>query len=148
MEHKQFQNWASGVDALSQGQKQQSQGLLSGVSDENASLMAIKARLAETRQCPHCNTAGTAPLVQDIPRIGGRQMRFHKLLCAASLLLAPSTALAHPDPAQFAPTAFTQEPTLVDCTLEDGTQTRCYEFTARYRPEGLEIGPFCPSNID
>ena len=75
-------------------------------------------------------------------------MRFHKLLCAASLLLAPSTALAHPDPAQFAPTAFTQEPTLVDCTLEDGTQTRCYEFTARYKPEGLEIGPFCPSNID
>ena len=64
-------------------------------------------------------------------------MRFHKLLCAASLLLAPSTALAHPDPAQFAPTAFTQEPTLVDCTLEDGTQTRCYKFTSRYKPEGL-----------
>ena len=58
MEHKQFQNWVSGVDALSQGQRQQTQGLLSGVSDENASLMAIEARLAETRQCPHCNTAG------------------------------------------------------------------------------------------
>ena len=58
MEHKQFQNWVSGVNALSQGQKQQTQGLLSGVTDENASLMAIEARLAETRQCPHCNTAG------------------------------------------------------------------------------------------
>ena len=58
MEHKQFQNWVSGVDAFSQGQRQQTQGLLSGVTDENASLMAIEARLAETRQCPHCNTAG------------------------------------------------------------------------------------------
>ena len=58
MEHKQFQNWVSGVNALSQGQKQQTKGLLSGVTDENASLMAIEARLAETRQCPHCNTAG------------------------------------------------------------------------------------------
>ena len=58
MEHKQFQNWVSGLDALSQGQRQQTQGLLSGVSDENASLMAIEARLAETRQCPCCNTAG------------------------------------------------------------------------------------------
>ena len=57
MEHKQFQNWVSGVDALSQGQRLQTQGLLSGVSDENASLMAIEAQLA-TRQCPHCNTAG------------------------------------------------------------------------------------------
>ena len=58
MEHKQFQNWVSGVDELSQGQRQQTQGLLSGVTDENASLMAIEARLAETCQCPHCNTAG------------------------------------------------------------------------------------------
>ena len=48
MVHKQFQNWVSGVDVLSQGQRQQTQGLLSGVTDENASLMAIEARLAET----------------------------------------------------------------------------------------------------
>ena len=44
MEHKQFQNWVSGIDALIQGQRQQTKGSLSEESDENASLMAIEAR--------------------------------------------------------------------------------------------------------
>ena len=58
MVHNQFQEWLSGVDGLSQAQKQQLQGVLSGEAEEIASLEAIEARLAETRQCPHCNTLG------------------------------------------------------------------------------------------
>ena len=58
MDHKQFQNWVSGIDDLSPEQREQTQGLLSGVTGENASLMAIEAQLAETRQCPHCDTSG------------------------------------------------------------------------------------------
>lgn len=69
-------------------------------------------------------------------------------LSASLLLLTPGMALSNPDPAQFAPTAFTQEPEIVDCTLEDGSEAKCYEFTAAYKPEALEIGPFCPTNLD
>ena len=58
MEHKKYQSWVSGIDELSLQQKEQAQDLLSGVTSENASLMAIEAQLAETRLCPHCNTAG------------------------------------------------------------------------------------------
>ena len=57
-DHKKYQGWVSGIDELSLPQKEQTQDLLSGVTSENASLMAIEAQLAETRQCPHCNTAG------------------------------------------------------------------------------------------
>ena len=58
MDHMQFQNWVSGIDGLSPPQREQTQDLLSGVTGENASLMAIEAQLEETRQCPHCNTPG------------------------------------------------------------------------------------------
>ena len=58
MDRNQFQEWLSGVDGLCQAQKQQVQDVLSGETEEIASLEAIEARLAENRQCPHCNTAG------------------------------------------------------------------------------------------
>ena len=58
IDHKKYQGWVSGIDELSLPQKEQTQDLLSGVTGENASLMAIETQLAETRQCPHCNTAG------------------------------------------------------------------------------------------
>lgn len=67
---------------------------------------------------------------------------------AALLFLAPCAAMAHPDPVQFAATAFTQEPESVACELTDGSQAQCYEFTVAYKPEALEIGPFCPSSLD
>ena len=43
---------------LSPSQREQTQDLVSGVTGENASLMAIETQLEETRQCPHCNTPG------------------------------------------------------------------------------------------
>ena len=58
MDHKRYQSWVSGIDELSPTQNEQTQDLLSGVTGENASLMAIEAQLEETRQCPHCNTSG------------------------------------------------------------------------------------------
>ena len=59
MDHKKYQNWVSGIDELTPPQKEQAQDLMSGVTGENASLMAIEAQLEETRQCPHCKTSGT-----------------------------------------------------------------------------------------
>ena len=58
MDHKKYQSWVSEIDELSPPQKEQTQNLLSGVTDENASLMVIEARLNETRQCPHCKASG------------------------------------------------------------------------------------------
>ena len=58
MDHKKYQNWVAGIDELSPPQKEQTQDLLSGVTGENASLMAIEAQLEESRQCPHCKTSG------------------------------------------------------------------------------------------
>lgn len=78
------------------------------------------------------------------------QKRSGSLTCLPilSMAAAPMLAQAHPDPEQFAQTAFIQEPAIVDCSLEDGTRTHCYEFVVAYQPEGLKIGPFCPSTID
>ena len=45
MDHKKYQNWVSGIDELTPPQKEQAQDLMSGVTGENASLMAIEAQL-------------------------------------------------------------------------------------------------------
>ena len=36
--------------------------------------------------------------------------------------------------------------TLVDCTLEDGTATQCYQMTFNSNP--VAMGPFCPATLD
>lgn len=36
---------------------------------------------------------------------------------------------------------------LVNCTLTDGTQTKCYEIVTRGVPDDHEVGPFCPEDI-
>lgn len=75
-------------------------------------------------------------------------MKLSRMILAAPMLLIPSLALAHPDVTQFEQTAFLQEPENVECTLQDGTEARCYEFAVAYKPETLEIGPFCPTNLN
>ena len=52
MDHKKFQGWVSGIDKLSPAQKEQTQDLLSGITGENASLMAIEAQLRRSWQKP------------------------------------------------------------------------------------------------
>lgn len=69
------------------------------------------------------------------------------LLLLAALGVAPM-ATAHPDIAEFAETVFAAHPETVDCTLEDGTASTCYKITVNYLPEGLEIGPFCPTTLN
>jgi sugar lactone lactonase YvrE len=47
----------------------------------------------------------------------------------------------------FDSAALVQDPTVVDCTLTDGTATQCAQLVVKYLPDNLEIGPFCPDNI-
>ena len=63
-------------------------------------------------------------------------------------LVAPTIVFAQPDTALFDETAFLATPEIVDCTLEDGTETRCHRVTVGYLPDDLEIGPFCPATLD
>ncbi len=56
----------------------------------------------------------------------------------------PSSVL---DLSLFDSAGLVQDPTLVDCTLTDGTETECAEIVVKYLPDTLEIGPFCPDNI-
>ena len=58
MDHTQFQDLLSSIDGLSSQQKLALKSVLSGETEAAASLAAIEARLAETRQCPHCGTPG------------------------------------------------------------------------------------------
>lgn len=37
--------------------------------------------------------------------------------------------------------------TMVDCTLSDGTVTKCYEIVSKNTPTDHEMGPWCPGNI-
>jgi hypothetical protein len=67
-------------------------------------------------------------------------------ICAP--ILAPAIALAHTDLTLFNQSAFDGHPVVINCTLEDGTNTECYEFTVDYMPKGLKIGPFCPATVN
>ena len=58
MDHSKFQKLLSDIGWLSPAQKQQMMDVLLGESQASASLTAIEARVAEKRQCPHCNTLG------------------------------------------------------------------------------------------
>ena len=58
MDHKQFQEWLSGIDHLSPAQRQQTEAVFPGDTETSASLAAIEAAVGEDRQCPHCGTPG------------------------------------------------------------------------------------------
>jgi hypothetical protein len=81
-----------------------------------------------------------------VPPPAGDDLMIGDRLTAAALTL-PQIAAAHPDLAEFTATAFAEQPATVDCTLADGFAATCYEITVNYLPEGLEIGPFCPSTL-
>ncbi|WP_299655204.1 YHYH protein [uncultured Jannaschia sp.] len=67
---------------------------------------------------------------------------------ASLAALAGTSAAAHPNGPAFDASIFTEEPQVVDCTLEDSTASICFEFTVAAAPETLEIGPFCPATLD
>ncbi|MEM9653154.1 MAG: YHYH protein [Actinomycetota bacterium] len=52
------------------------------------------------------------------------------------------------DTAMFLDGALAEEPTQVDCTLTDGTQTTCLELTVVGYPVDEGVGEFCPTTID
>ncbi len=51
------------------------------------------------------------------------------------------------DPTLFTSSSFTVEAKLIDCTLENGSTTKCYEMTFKANPVP-DDGPFCPATIN
>ncbi len=48
----------------------------------------------------------------------------------------------------FAPDALTSDATIVDCTLENGTETTCYQLEVSSLPSTVNTeGPYCPATI-
>lgn len=74
--------------------------------------------------------------------------------CLFGIVVSIPIALAHDGPHKTAPAdafsaeALTQAPEQVSCVLESGTETTCLKLTVRHKPSDLEIGPFCPAQID
>jgi len=74
------------------------------------------------------------------------------------LAVAPFTAFAHDDHASmdriaeleafFSTAAILNGPEIVDCTLSQGTQAKCFSITVRPEPQDYTPGPWCPTNIE
>ncbi len=62
--------------------------------------------------------------------------------------LSPATALTHVDETLVSKSAMVDAPEVVSCTVESGDAAEYVQFTVKYLPDGLDIGPFCPAAID
>jgi YHYH protein len=51
------------------------------------------------------------------------------------------------DPTLFSKDALVKTPIVVDCTLADGSPSKCVQMTVKYKPDNLQIGPFCPATL-
>lgn len=47
----------------------------------------------------------------------------------------------------FNSAALVQDPTIVDCTLTDGSPAQCAQLIVKYLPDNFEIGPNCPETL-
>jgi hypothetical protein len=49
---------------------------------------------------------------------------------------------------EFSPDAMVKTPAVVDCTLTNGEASKCAQLTVKYKPDNLQVGPFCPTTVD
>jgi hypothetical protein len=77
------------------------------------------------------------------------------MLCGAAvvLLCGAHESASHAVDAQsgattFAKDALVKAPQIVDCTLTDGTAAQCTQLVVKYKPDNLNVGPFCPETLN
>lgn len=68
---------------------------------------------------------------------------------STEVIETPDTTSNQPevDPFAFASGALTETAITTSCTLSDGTQTQCYQFTIAGVPATHAVGSFCPRDI-
>lgn len=85
-------------------------------------------------------------------------MRISLLSQCIVLAIAPVAAFANNDAAStdriseleafFSTAVVLNGPEIVDCTLSQGTQTKCFSITVKPEPQDYTPGPWCPTNIE
>ena len=76
--------------------------------------------------------------------------RFHYPLSVALLAISLGplkTAQAEIDLSLFSDHALVEQPQLVACTLTTGEEAECARLVVKYKPDNLDIGPFCPETV-
>jgi YHYH protein len=63
-------------------------------------------------------------------------------------LLTVSAAQAEVDASLFSRDALVKDPAVVDCTLTNGETAKCVQLVVKYKPDNLNIGPFCPTTFN
>jgi hypothetical protein len=48
----------------------------------------------------------------------------------------------------FGKDALVKTPVVVDCTLTNGEASKCAQITVKYKPDHLQVGPFCPTTLN
>jgi YHYH protein len=59
-----------------------------------------------------------------------------------------ATGDAKIDLSLFGKDALVKVPAVVDCTLTTGEASKCAQITVKYKPDNLQVGPFCPTTLD
>ncbi len=52
------------------------------------------------------------------------------------------------DLASFSSDAMVKPAAVVDCTLTNGETSQCAQLTVKYKPDNLQVGPFCPTTVN
>jgi YHYH protein len=75
--------------------------------------------------------------------------KFSCLLCSSlfATVLSLSAAQAQVDPSLFSRDALVNDPLVVDCKLANGEGAKCVQLVVKYKPDTLNIGPFCPTTL-
>jgi hypothetical protein len=72
------------------------------------------------------------------------------LLAAAGCSGEPKVAsgASQVDADRFGRDALVKEPEVTECQLTTGEPAQCLRLVLKYKPDKLEIGPFCPSTLN
>lgn len=67
---------------------------------------------------------------------------------ALAVMVMASSAEAQVDASLFGRDALVKDPAVVDCKLTNGETAKCLQLVVKYKPDRLNIGPFCPTTLD
>jgi hypothetical protein len=78
-----------------------------------------------------------------------QRFSFHlKVTSVLALVLTSTSVQAEVNGSLFGKDSLVREPSVVDCTLATGAAVKCTQLVVKYKPNNLEIGPFCPATLD
>jgi YHYH protein len=98
----------------------------------SVSLMMVGCNSADPNKTPASSNATSDPK-SDLPN--------------NTIANSSATSDSKIDLSSFSKDALVKEPVEVDCTLTDGTASKCAQVKVKYKPNNLQVGPFCPTTV-